>query len=65
MKVVELYSQRQTRLNGDLPDTMQYTVIPMPLRNQIFYILQDALGGVNDNDSNVIYDDVYLSLIHI
>lgn len=44
MAIVELYSKRQRKLRGELPDVYQYTVFPDPFRIQVVHILTDALG---------------------
>jgi hypothetical protein len=44
MALLNLFSKRQRRLRGEVPDVYQYTDIPKPLRVQIAHILQDALG---------------------
>ena len=44
MAVSDLFSKRQKRLRGEVPDVYQYDDIPSPLRVQIAYIIKDALG---------------------
>lgn len=44
MKVYDIYSKRQKRLIGELPDVYQYHMIPKPLRVQIVHIFNDAIG---------------------
>jgi len=34
----EIFSERQKRIQGEIPDTYQYEIIPQKLRYQIFYI---------------------------
>lgn len=53
MGIVDLYSKRQRRLRGELPDVYQYDAIPPPLRMQLIYILRDALESVLDAYANV------------
>jgi hypothetical protein len=43
--VFDLFSKRQKRLRGEVPDVYMYDVIPEPLRVQAVHILRDALGG--------------------
>ena len=44
MKVFEIFSQRQRRLRGEVPDTYQYETIPDKLRVQVIHIWRDAFG---------------------
>ncbi len=44
MNVFDIYSKRQKRLMGEFPDVYQYNDIPSPLRVQIVYIMNGALG---------------------
>ena len=44
MNVVDIYSKRQMRLRGEVPDVYQYETIPQELRVQIVHILNDAFG---------------------
>jgi hypothetical protein len=54
MAVFDIFSKRQKKLRGDLPDVYQYTMIPKPLRVQIVHIWQDTLGDSRQ------YHDPYL-----
>jgi len=45
MAVFDLFSKRQKRLRGEVPDVYQYDDIPIPLRVQIAHIMNDALGN--------------------
>jgi len=44
VKIIDLFSKRQKRLRGELPDVYTYGDIPQTLRTQIVYILRDAIG---------------------
>ena len=44
MSVVEIFSKRQKRLRGEVPDVYQYDEMPHELRVQVVHILDDALG---------------------
>lgn len=44
MAIFDLYSKRQKRLRGDVPDVYTYDVLPQPLRVQIVHIWTDTLG---------------------
>jgi hypothetical protein len=48
LKIHNIFSKRQKRLRGEVPDVYSYDKIPEGLRVQIIHILQDALG---DHDS--------------
>ena len=44
MKIHELFSKRQKRNRGEVPDVYQYEIIPDQLRYQVSYIWQDIFG---------------------
>ena len=44
MKFFEIFSQRQRRLRGEVPETYQYETIPDKLRVQVIHIWWDAFG---------------------
>ena len=46
-KIYEIFSKRQKRLRGEVPDVYQYETIPHELRVQVIYIWKD-LGGDNE-----------------
>ncbi len=54
MGIFNLFSKRQKRLRGDVPDVYIYDTMPQPLRVQIVHIWQDTIGNVNE------YHDRYL-----
>ena len=43
--ILDLFSKRQKKLRGDVPDVYTYTDVPAPLRTQIVHIWFDALGN--------------------
>lgn len=45
MAIFELFSKRQKKLRGDVPDVYTYDDIPQPLRVQIVHIWKDSLGN--------------------
>ncbi|MEH2211737.1 STM4504/CBY_0614 family protein [Nostoc sp.] len=49
MNVFDIYSKRQKRFMGEVPDVYQYENIPSSLRVQIVYIMNDALGDHENN----------------
>ncbi|MEJ3598177.1 STM4504/CBY_0614 family protein [Pseudomonas bubulae] len=48
MAVTDLFSKRQKRLRGGGPDVYVYDKLPMPLRIQLLYMLDELLGGENE-----------------
>ena len=64
MKVFDLFSKRQKRLRGELPDIYTYDYIPQPLRVQIVHILRDAIGTDIRSHTKVreIYQSIYNAL---
>ncbi|NTV46753.1 MAG: hypothetical protein HGB11_09630 [Chlorobiales bacterium] len=44
MSIFNLYSKRQKKLRGEVPDVYTYNTLPEPLRVQIIHILRDAFG---------------------
>ncbi|WOB06952.1 STM4504/CBY_0614 family protein [Piscinibacter gummiphilus] len=47
MKIFDLFSKRQKRLRGEVPDVYVYDALPNPLRVQIVHIIKDAFGVDN------------------
>ncbi len=52
MTIFDLYSKRQKRLRGDIPDVYSYDEIPHPLRVQIVQIWRESLGNKADYNSS-------------
>lgn len=52
MGVFHLFSKRQKRLRGAVPDVYTYDDIPQPLRVQIVHILRDTLGNEEEYKSH-------------
>jgi hypothetical protein len=44
MSIVDLFSKRQRKLRGELPDTYAYDWVPQPLRVQTIHIWREILG---------------------
>lgn len=53
MSVVDLYSKRQKRARGEMPDVYVYDDLQQPLRVQIIHIIGDAFGEDGYNSQNV------------
>ncbi len=54
MAIVELFSKRQKKLRGEVPDIYQYEDIPQKLRVQIVHIIKDTFNSF----SVPIYTDI-------
>lgn len=48
MSIFDLYSKRQKKIRGEVPDVYSYDSIPDSLKVQIIHIWADALGNTND-----------------
>ena len=44
MGVFDLFSKRQKRARGEVPDVYVYDDLPQPLRVQIIHVIRDAFG---------------------
>ena len=44
MKVFDMFSKREKRRRGEVPDVYQYKTIPIALRNQVIHIWKDVFG---------------------
>lgn len=55
MGIFDLFSKRQKRLRGEVPDVYTYDSLPNPLRVQIIHIWSDAIGC---NEQYWNYDEV-------
>ncbi len=49
MAIFDLYSKRQKKLRGDIPDVYTYEDIPQSLRVQIIHIWKDTIGSYSDS----------------
>lgn len=58
MAIFDLFSKRQKKLRGEVPDVYQYSEIPNPLRVQIVHIWMETLGNAEnywDGKANEAY----------
>jgi hypothetical protein len=65
MVIWELFSKRQKKLKGEVPDVYTYEEIPQTLRVQIIHIIKDTLGedtGYNTNLSRDVYKFIHKTL---
>jgi len=54
MAIHDLFSKRQKKLRGEVPDVYQYEEISEKFRIQVHYIIKDTLKNINSE----VYDDV-------
>ncbi len=61
MPIFDLFSKRQRRLHGELPDVYQYDSVPRELRVQIAHIIRDSFGHQDryDNEAGTAYRTVH------
>ncbi|MCY1287418.1 hypothetical protein D9M70_364130 [compost metagenome] len=64
MGVFDLFSKRQKRARGEMPDVYVYDDLPQPLRVQIVHIVSDAFGvdEYGHNHANKAYEFVKQAL---
>ena len=56
MPIFDLFSKRQKRLRGEMPDVYSYDVLPETLRVQIVHIIHGAMGNATeDYDRESVY----------
>ena len=55
--IFDIFSKRQKKLRGDVPDVYSYDALPEPLKVQIVHILLGALGTPQEYYSSAKYDD--------
>ncbi len=65
MKIYELFSKRQKRLLGEVPDIYQYKTIPHELRVQIVHIWRAVLRDRNTGgDAKQVYELLHQTLCY-
>lgn len=65
MGILNLFSKRQKKLRGEIPDVYQYDSIPPKLRTQICFIIRDTIGvsqAYGSDQPNEIYTTIHDSL---
>jgi len=64
MAIFDLFSKRQKRLRGDVPDVYVYDEVPQPLRVQLVQIIQDGIGTADGYRGNEIklYSQIHKTL---
>jgi hypothetical protein len=61
MAIFDLFSKRQKRLRGEMPDVYVYDEMPNKLRVQIVHIIKDAIGTemVYNDHANNVYQSIH------
>lgn len=61
MAIIDLFSKRQKRLRGEMPDIFIYDKFPKPLRVQIVHIIRDAIGedGFSSGRTEKAYEFIH------
>jgi hypothetical protein len=65
MAIFDLFSKRQKKLNGDVPDVFVFDDIPKNLRVQVVHIMQDSIGidrYTHNNEAKEVYDFIHKTL---
>lgn len=65
MAIIELFSKRQKRLRGEVPDIFTYDNIPESLRVQIVLIIRDVIGEdeySSDNGADQAYEFIHQTI---
>lgn len=62
MKIYELFSKRQKRLRGEVPDVYQYETIPHELQVQIVHIWRAVLKDEYSGDAQQVYELLHQKL---
>jgi hypothetical protein len=65
MTVFDIFSKRQKRLRGEVPDVYKYDEIPPHLRVQIIHIWDDAIGGDREASRSLEAAQVYDGLAQV
>ncbi|GMA16120.1 hypothetical protein E5F05_08785 [Deinococcus metallilatus] len=60
MPIVDLFSKRQKRLRGEVPDVYEYERIPQELRVQVVHVFQEALGSDSEQLRHISRPEVEL-----
>jgi hypothetical protein len=48
MAILDIFSKRQAKRRGEVPDVFRYDTVPQQLRVQVVHILGDLLHGGDD-----------------
>lgn len=58
MAIFELFSKRQKKLRGEVPDVYQYENIDQSFRVQVIHIIRDTIG-VQGDYPNKVYEEIH------
>lgn len=68
MGIVDLFSKRQKRLRGEVPDVYRYDALPQPFRAQIVHIMAETWEVLHDHlqvpPCEVLYHEIAETLCH-
>lgn len=62
MAIFDLFSKRQKKLRGELPDVYQYTKIPQKFKVQVVHIIKDTIGDdlkYDNSEATKIYSFIH------
>ena len=59
----DLFSKRQRRLRGEMPDVFQYDSLPIDLKKQLGMLIEEALGS-SDTPSSFMAAHAYARIVH-
>ena len=59
MGIFDLFSKRQKKLRGEVPDVFTYDEIPNPLRVQVVHIITDSFGKGTSTDGRIKVEKFY------
>ena len=48
MGVMDIFSKRQRRMRGEVPDVYKYDDLPSGFRTQVVFILEDVFTPIGD-----------------
>ena len=60
--ITDLFSKRQKRRRGEVPDVYQYEIIPKELRIQVIHIWLDAFGEIHASGAASVYENIHKKL---
>jgi hypothetical protein len=61
MSIFELFSKRQRKIRGEVPDVYQYEDLPNNFRVQVIHIIRDTVGIEQsyNRETNAVYEDIH------
>ncbi|HGF3686388.1 TPA: STM4504/CBY_0614 family protein, partial [Acinetobacter nosocomialis] len=57
--IINLFSKRQKKLRGEIPDVYQYDIVPYTLRVQVVHIIRDVLGNDSSPGAEELYEVIH------